>query len=43
MYEANYHRASSVDEAVALFGKGTDAKFLSGEQTLLPVMKQPPT
>ena len=23
MYETTYHRASSVDEAVALFGKGT--------------------
>jgi len=40
MYETIYHRASSVDEAVALFGKGTEAKFLSGGQTLLPVMKQ---
>ena len=40
MYETIYHRASSVDEALALFGKGTDAKFLSGGQTLLPVMKQ---
>src|SRR5580698_7233230 len=40
MYETNYHRASSVDDAVALFGKGTEAKFLAGGQTLLPVMKQ---
>jgi aerobic carbon-monoxide dehydrogenase medium subunit len=40
MYETTYHRASSVDEAVALFGKGTEAKFLAGGQTLLPVMKQ---
>jgi carbon-monoxide dehydrogenase medium subunit len=40
MYETNYHRASSVDEAVALFGKGNEAKFLAGGQTLLPVMKQ---
>jgi carbon-monoxide dehydrogenase medium subunit len=40
MYETNYHRASSVDEAVALFGKGKEAKFLAGGQTLLPVMKQ---
>jgi carbon-monoxide dehydrogenase medium subunit len=40
MYETTYHRASSVDEATALFGKGKDAKFLSGGQTLLPVMKQ---
>ena len=40
MYETTYHRASSVDEATALFGKGKEAKFLSGGQTLLPVMKQ---
>jgi aerobic carbon-monoxide dehydrogenase medium subunit len=40
MYETTYHRASSVDEAVAQFGKGKEAKFLSGGQTLLPVMKQ---
>jgi carbon-monoxide dehydrogenase medium subunit len=40
MYETTYHRASSVDGAVALFGKCNDAKFLSGGQTLLPVMKQ---
>ena len=40
MYETTYHRASSIDDAVALFGKGKEAKFLSGGQTLLPVMKQ---
>ena len=40
MYETNYHRASSVDDAVSLFAKGKDAKFLAGGQTLLPVMKQ---
>jgi len=40
MYQTTYHRASSVDEAVALFAKGTDAKYLAGGQTLLPVMKQ---
>jgi aerobic carbon-monoxide dehydrogenase medium subunit len=40
MYETIYHRASSIDDAVALFGKGADAKFLAGGQTLLPVMKQ---
>lgn len=40
MYQTNYHRASSVDEAVSLFAKGSDAKFLAGGQTLLPVMKQ---
>jgi carbon-monoxide dehydrogenase medium subunit len=40
MYETTYHRASSVDEAAALFAKGNEAKFLAGGQTLLPVMKQ---
>jgi carbon-monoxide dehydrogenase medium subunit len=40
MYSTTYHRPSSVDEAVSLFGKGKEAKYLSGGQTLIPVMKQ---
>lgn len=40
MYATNYHRASSTDEAVALFGKSDNAKFVSGGQTLIPTMKQ---
>src|SRR4026207_2328127 len=40
MYETIYHRASSVDEAVALFGKGSDSQYLAGGHTLIPVMKQ---
>jgi carbon-monoxide dehydrogenase medium subunit len=40
MYQTIYHRPSSVDEAIALFGKGSEAKFLAGGHTLLPVMKQ---
>src|SRR6187399_950269 len=40
MYQTNYHRPSSVDEAVAMFGKGSDAKYLAGGHTLIPVMKQ---
>lgn len=40
MYQTTYHRAASIDDAVATFGKGSDAKYLSGGQTLLPVMKQ---
>src|SRR5215472_15349041 len=40
MYSTTYHRPSSVDEAAALFAKGSEAKYLSGGQTLLPVMKQ---
>ena len=40
MYETTYHRPSCVDEAAALFAKGSDAKYLAGGHTLLPVMKQ---
>jgi carbon-monoxide dehydrogenase medium subunit len=40
MYSTTYHRPSSVDEAAALFEKGSDAKYLAGGHTLLPVMKQ---
>jgi len=40
MYETTYHRPSSVDEAVALFSKGKEAKYLAGGHTLIPVMKQ---
>lgn len=40
MYETTYHRPSSVDEAAALFAKGTDSKYLAGGHTLIPVMKQ---
>jgi aerobic carbon-monoxide dehydrogenase medium subunit len=40
MYATNYHRPATVEEAVALFAKGTDAKYLAGGHTLLPVMKQ---
>jgi carbon-monoxide dehydrogenase medium subunit len=40
MYQTTYHRASSVDEAAALFAKGKEAKYLAGGHTLIPVMKQ---
>ena len=40
MYETNYHRASSVADAVKLLKKGDDAKVLSGGMTLIPTMKQ---
>jgi aerobic carbon-monoxide dehydrogenase medium subunit len=40
MYETTYHRASSVDEAAALFAKGSEPKYLAGGHTLIPVMKQ---
>jgi carbon-monoxide dehydrogenase medium subunit len=40
MYQTTYHRPSSIDEAASLFAKGSDAKYLAGGHTLLPVMKQ---
>src|SRR5262249_36341077 len=40
MYKTTYHRAGTVDEAAALFAKGSDAKYLAGGHTLIPVMKQ---
>jgi aerobic carbon-monoxide dehydrogenase medium subunit len=40
MYSTTYHRASSVGEAIALFGQGKEAKYLAGGHTLIPVMKQ---
>ena len=40
MYATTYHRPSSVDEAAALFAKGSEAKYLAGGHTLIPVMKQ---
>ncbi|RKP25094.1 carbon monoxide dehydrogenase large chain, partial [Syncephalis pseudoplumigaleata] len=33
-------QAADVDDAVALFKKGSDSKYLAGGHTLLPVMKQ---
>jgi carbon-monoxide dehydrogenase medium subunit len=40
MYETIYHRAKDVAEAAKLFAAGSDARYLSGGQTLLPTMKQ---
>src|SRR5204863_2218318 len=40
MYQTTYHRPSSVDEAAALFAKGSEPKYLAGGHTLIPVMKQ---
>jgi aerobic carbon-monoxide dehydrogenase medium subunit len=40
MYQFNYHRPSSVRQAVSLLAKNEDAKFLAGGHTLLPTMKQ---
>ncbi len=40
MYETQYHRANSIDDAVAKLGSAGDGKFVSGGQTLIPTMKQ---
>ncbi len=40
MYETIYHRPATVDEAAALFAKGSDSAYLAGGHTLIPVMKQ---
>jgi carbon-monoxide dehydrogenase medium subunit len=39
MHETTYHRPATVDEAAALFAKGSESKYLAGGHTLLPVMK----
>jgi carbon-monoxide dehydrogenase medium subunit len=39
MYEFDYHRAGSVQEALTLFAALSDPAFLSGGHTLLPTMK----
>lgn len=40
MYDFNYHRASSVDEAVSLLKGADDGVFLAGGHTLVPTLKQ---
>lgn len=40
MYNFDYHRPSSVDDAVRARGGSEDATFLAGGMTLLPTMKQ---
>jgi carbon-monoxide dehydrogenase medium subunit len=40
MYPTKYHKAASVDDAVAALGAAEDGKFLAGGQTLLATMKQ---
>ena len=39
MYETNYHRATSADDAVSKVAGNDEAKFLAGGQTMLPTMK----
>ncbi len=40
MYATNYHRASSITDAVALQSSSDEAKYVSGGMTLIPTMKQ---
>ncbi|MEO1019555.1 MAG: xanthine dehydrogenase family protein subunit M [Pseudomonadota bacterium] len=40
MYDFNYHRPSSVDEAAKLLAGSEDAKLLAGGHTFIPTMKQ---
>jgi carbon-monoxide dehydrogenase medium subunit len=40
MYQFNYHKPATVEEAVALYGKAEDGLYLSGGQTLIPTLKQ---
>ena len=40
MYNFEYHRPSTLDEAVALRQGNADATFIAGGQTLIPTLKQ---
>ena len=40
MYEFNYHKPRSIDEATSLFSNFQDAVYLAGGHTLIPSMKQ---
>jgi carbon-monoxide dehydrogenase medium subunit len=40
MYELNYKKANSVDDAVRAVGTSGDNKFLAGGMTLIPTLKQ---
>ncbi|MDK1377126.1 MULTISPECIES: xanthine dehydrogenase family protein subunit M [unclassified Sinorhizobium] len=40
MYETNYHRPASVQEAVKLIGGAAEGKYLAGGMTLIATMKQ---
>lgn len=39
MYSTNYHRASSVADAVKMLKDAEDGQFIAGGQTLIPTMK----
>ena len=40
MYEFNYHRPASLDEAKRLFASAPDGLYLAGGMTLIPTLKQ---
>jgi aerobic carbon-monoxide dehydrogenase medium subunit len=40
MYDFNYQKASSIQDAVAKHKAASDARFLAGGMTLIPVLKQ---
>lgn len=40
MYQTNYHRASSIDEATRMISGTSEGKYLSGGMTLIATMKQ---
>ena len=40
MYEFEYHRPISLEEAARLFEDADDPQYMAGGQTLIPVMKQ---
>lgn len=39
MYDFNYHKSTSVDDAATAMQKAEDGKFVAGGQTMLPTMK----
>ena len=40
MYQFNYHKPASVEEALSLYQAAEDGLYLAGGQTLIPTMKQ---
>ncbi|MEK9708196.1 MAG: FAD binding domain-containing protein, partial [Alphaproteobacteria bacterium] len=40
MYQFNYTKAGSQDDAISAVGSAEDPKFLAGGMTLIPTLKQ---
>ncbi len=40
MYDFNYQRAASVDDAIGKYAAADDARYLAGGMTMVPVLKQ---